>query len=281
MTIKRYADIFEELYSRYNKREYVHPDPLEFLYNYEDPRDREICGLIASSLAYGRVRQILKSVFAVLDAMKPTPSIFLKGSSLESLEKAFSGFKHRFSTGGEIALTLYGVKGILERHGSLENLFVSGLKGCENGEGRGDIRENGNITPALMAFVRELNAPFKGRPNTLIPSHEKGSSMKRLNLFLRWMVREDAVDPGGWEEVRPSQLMIPLDVHMHGISLSLGITERKQANIRTVDEVTEAFRVISPEDPARYDFVLTRFGIRDELCSKALINDINSRLQSA
>ncbi len=281
MTIKRYADIFEELYSRYNRREYVHPDPLEFLYKYEDPRDRETCGLIASSLAYGRVRQILKSVTAVLEKMKPTPSKFLVDSSPESLKGVFSGFKHRFSTGEEMALTLLSVKRILERYGSLENLFVSGLKGRKNGEGGEDANENDRITPALLAFAEELNRPFNGGPNTLIPSHEKGSSMKRLNLFLRWMVRKDAVDPGGWEEVKPSQLMIPLDVHMHGISLSLGITGRKQANIRTVGEVTEAFKSISPEDPARYDFVLTRFGIRDGLSPKELISDINSRIRRA
>lgn len=280
MTIKRYADIFEELYCRYNRREYVHPDPLEFLYNYEDPRDREICGLVASSLAYGRVRQILKSVSAVLERMEPTPSKFLRDSSLESLKGVYSGFKHRFSTGEEMALTLFSVKRILERQGSLENLFVSGLDGRETGDDGCGNRSDG-ITPALLNFVRELNAPFNGRQNSLIPSHEKGSSMKRLNLFLRWMVRRDAVDPGGWERVRPSQLMIPLDIHMHGISLSLGITERKQANIRTVDEVTGAFRAISPEDPAKYDFVLTRFGIRDELCPKELIGDINSRIRSA
>ncbi|MBN1571968.1 MAG: TIGR02757 family protein [Deltaproteobacteria bacterium] len=281
MTIKYYADIFEELYYRYNRREYVHPDPLEFLYKYEDPRDREICGLIASSLAYGRVRQILKSVSAVLEKMKPTPSKFLRDSSLESLEGAFSGFKHRFSTGEEVALTLFSVKRILDRYGYLEKLFVSGLKGCEDGGDGEGVNKNDKMTHALFAFVRELNEPFNGGPNSLIPSHEKGSSMKRLNLFLRWMVREDAVDPGGWKGVKPSQLMIPLDIHMHGISLSLGITGRKQANIKTVDEVTEAFRVISPEDPARYDFVLTRFGIRDELCPKVLIRDINSKLRSS
>jgi uncharacterized protein (TIGR02757 family) len=281
MTIKNYADIFEELYHRYNRREYVHPDPLEFLYEYEDPRDREICGLVASSLAYGRVRQILKSVSAVLDRMKPTPSRFLKDSSPESLKSAFSGFKHRFSTGEEMALTLIGVKGILERHGSLEGLFVSGLDGGNgggNGEGAG---ASDGITGALHAFARKLNAPFDGRKNSLIPSHEKGSSMKRLNLFLRWMVRRDAVDPGGWAGVGPSRLMIPLDIHMHGISLALNLTCRKQADIKTVGEVTGAFKAISPEDPAKYDFVLTRFGIRDELCPKELIVDINKRLGSA
>ena len=96
--------------------------------------------------------------------------------------------------------------------------------------------------------------------------------MKRLNLFLRWMVRRDEVDPGGWDRVSPSQLMIPLDIHMHRISRKLGFTERKQADIRTVIEVTDAFRKISPEDPAKYDFVLTRFGIREEMDPNDLLS---------
>jgi uncharacterized protein (TIGR02757 family) len=90
------------------------------------------------------------------------------------------------------------------------------------------------------------------------------SACKRLNLYLRWMVRRDDVDPGGWEGVRPAQLVVPLDVHMHRIGRALGLTQRQQADCRTALEVTEAFRKISPEDPVKYDFALTRLGIRDD-----------------
>lgn len=100
--------------------------------------------------------------------------------------------------------------------------------------------------------------------------------MKRLNLFLRWMVRSDAVDPGGWSGIKPSQLLIPLDTHMHKISLLLGFTKRAQSDIKTVIEVTDALRKISPEDPIKYDFVLTRFGIRDELNHKDLIRVVSN-----
>ncbi|MCP4693017.1 MAG: DUF2400 domain-containing protein, partial [Desulfobacterales bacterium] len=103
------------------------------------------------------------------------------------------------------------------------------------------------------------------RPGHLVALPEKGSACKRMNLFLRWMVREDAVDPGGWEGVPASSLIIPLDTHMHRIGLGLNFTKRKQANMRTALEITEAFKALYPDDPVKFDFALTRLGIRDDL----------------
>ncbi|MBI5251960.1 MAG: TIGR02757 family protein [Desulfomonile tiedjei] len=242
-----------ELYEKYNRREFVHPDPLEFLYDYKELRDREIVGLIASCLAYGAVRQILKSVSAVLKRME-SPYEFLRTTDRDSLLEIFKEFKHRFTTGEELATMLWGVKLALEKFGSLKECFEMGLK-----------PEHDNITPALADFARELSSPFERRPRSLLPSPDLGSACKRLNLFLRWMVRIDAVDPGGWDDVPRTKLIIPLDVHMHRISRQLGLTTRKQADLRTAYEITAAFRKIEPEDPIRYDFVLTRLGIRDDL----------------
>jgi len=114
-------ETLEHLYGKYNKREFVHPDPLEFLYLYEDPLDREIVGLIASSLAYGRVFQILRSVSNVLEKMAPSPSRFIEESSMESLLRAFSGFKHRFTTGDEIAAMLFGIKNVITKNKKCHN----------------------------------------------------------------------------------------------------------------------------------------------------------------
>lgn len=253
MPAKRYEENLCTLYEQYHRRELVHPDPLEFLYDYPDLRDREIVALIASSLAYGNVKQILKSVSSVLDRTA-TPYRFLTGSSKESLIETFRSFKHRFTTGEELAVMLFAVKTILERHGSLQECFVRGL-----------ALEDETIIPALSAFVKELSSVFQGRPRSLLPSPDRGSACKRLNLFLRWMVRRDEIDPGGWDRVPPSKLIIPLDVHMHRISLRLGLTKRKQADLKAACEITSAFRVLEPDDPARYDFCLTRLGIRSDL----------------
>jgi uncharacterized protein (TIGR02757 family) len=244
----------ERLYSLYHHRELVHPDPLEFLYDFDHLGDREVVGLIASSLAYGRVSQILKSVSTVLKKMGPSPRAFFLHFSLESLLSTFSGFKHRFTTGEQLASMLWGAKCLIEQYGSLHACFAACLNDNDD-----------TILPALSAFVGEFKiCPPRNGKFSLLPSPSTGSACKRLNLFLRWMVRRDDVDPGGWPMVPTAKLVIPLDTHMHRICLQLNLTRRKQADMRTALDITHAFRQMSPEDPLRYDFSLTRLGIRKD-----------------
>ncbi|TFG93517.1 MAG: TIGR02757 family protein [Syntrophobacterales bacterium] len=240
----------ECLYGEYNRREFVRPDPLEFLYRYENPADREVVGLVASSLAYGRVLQINRSIESVLARMSPSPSRFIRDASPESLRRTFSGFRHRFTSGDEMAAMLLGVKNVVVKYGSLHACFTSALD-----------RGAKTVTPALACFVEELSADSSGCRNSLLPSPLKGSACKRLNLFLRWMVRNDDIDPGGWYDVPASALIIPLDIHMHRVCLGLGLTRRRQANMRTALEITDSSREMVPDDPVRYDFILTRPGI--------------------
>lgn len=251
MAIRITRDILERLYGKYNRREFVHPDPLEFLYNYSDPRDIEIAGLIASSLAYGNVKQILRSVDKVLSQMAPSPFPYIKKTDAAAMRRQFKGFKHRFTTGDDIYRLLSGIKSAVEEYGSLEKCFLAGLK-----------KEHETMLEALSAFQDRLSLNLS---LNLLPSPCKGSACKRLNLFLRWMARKDAVDCGIWSKVPKEKLVVPLDTHMHKISLKLGFTKRKQANMKTALEITKAFAKLSPDDPVKYDFVLTRFGIHDEL----------------
>jgi uncharacterized protein (TIGR02757 family) len=238
----------ERLYAALNRREYVSPDPLQFLYEYDDPADREIVGLVASSLAYGRVAQILRSVQDALNRMG-RPRRFVEDSSTAKMAKAFAGFRHRFTTGDEMAAMLSGAALAIKRHGSLGRCFASCLA-------RGDE----TILPALCGFAKAL-----GSGTSLLPCPDRKSACKRLNLYLRWMVRHDDVDPGGWKGVAPSKLIVPLDTHMYRISKRLGFTRRKSADLATAIEITAAFREIAPDDPVRYDFALTRLGIRSDL----------------
>lgn len=242
--------VLDRLYRRYNRRKYVHPDPLEFLYGYPNVRDREIIGLIASSLAYGRVTQILRSVETVLQKMGPSPYAFLTQTSNRSLGKLFPGFRHRFTTGEELVSLMTGMKKTMSKHGSLNECFVTGMS-----------RFDKTVLPALEKFTAEL----KCDGNYLIPCPGKGSACKRLNLFLRWMVRKDAVDPGGWVGIPGSKLIIPLDTHMAKLGRVLGLTQRKSANMAMALDITTSFRGLVQGDPVRYDFVLTRFGIRDDM----------------
>lgn len=255
----RSREPFEALYAFYNRRPYVHPDPLEFLYRYPDLRDREIVAMIASSLAYGKVEQILKSVSKVLLKMGASPFDFVCSSPYHRIRSAFESFKHRFTPGEDISSLLGSAKSVIREHGSLQACFLAGYR---------DTHET--VLPALSAFIGHLHPDRACCWSGFLPSPDKGSACKRLNLFLRWMVREDDVDPGGWRAVSPSKLVVPLDTHMHRISLLLGLTGRNQADLRTALEITRAFRRFSPEDPVRYDFVLTRFGIRRDMAETGL-----------
>jgi len=252
--VTEHRERLQRLYESYNRREFVHPDPVEFLYAYSDVRDREVAGLIAASLAYGNVRQILRSVSRILAAMGESPYGFLIDASEAYLFETFRDFRHRFTSGTDLSIMLVGVKRACERHGSLQGCFEQGLKGSHE-----------TVIPALGAFVRELTGHARQEPFYLLPSPERGSACKRLNLFLRWMVRNDQVDPGGWDQVSAAKLIVPLDTHMHRIALRLGLTSRRQANLLTACEITEAFRAIDPADPVKYDFCITRLGIHPDL----------------
>ena len=251
----------EGLYLVYNRQELVHPDPLEFLYNYDEPQDREIAGLVASCLAYGRVAQILKSVEKALTPLGPHPRDFLMQDphSLRGiLSNSYKNLKHRFTTGGHVTDLLVRVSEILRSHGSLEEFMRSCLRG------------GGSMLPALNIFSRTLSPAREGF--SMLSSPEDGSACKRLFLYLKWMVRRDDVDPGGWTVFSPKDLVMPTDTHIHNITRQLGLTERKQADLKTALEITHGFSAFSPEDPTRYDFALTRFGIRGALQIPELID---------
>lgn len=252
--MKNLKPLLDGLYKKLNRRDLVDPDPLVFLYDFDDIKDREIVGLISSSVAYGRVAQILKSVRKILKPMDSQPIDFINSNNRKDFQETYKGFKHRFTTDEDIASLFSGIKRALKVHGSLENLFLS--------------KKDQTTTERLAFFANFLNS---GKQNYLLPSPMKGSACKRLNLYLKWMVRKDVVDPGGWEKVNPSDLIIPLDTHMHKASTLLKFTTRKAADWKTALEITEKFREICPKDPTKYDFALTRLGIRQEMSFDELI----------
>jgi len=148
---------------------------------------------------------------------------------------------------------LLGIKSVIRQYGSLYDCFLSGFNSHQE-----------NVFSGLCFLLNELRANLNCPKNSLLLLPERGSACKRLHLFLRWMVRSDNVDPGGWNRVNPSKLCIPLDTHMYRICLVLGLTGRKNCDMKTSLEITNAFRTIEPHDPVRYDFALTRLGIRKD-----------------
>ncbi len=251
-------EFLETIYKRYNKRKFVSPDPLQFLYDYKDVEDREIVALVASSFAYGNVKQIIKIVDKILTKLGKSPRKTILESSKADFEKMFKNFKYRFTTSIQLVNFLLAIQNTLKKYGSLEKCFLTGY-----------TRNSKNVLTALKHFCKQLRG--YGNINSLIPDPTKNSALKRMNLFLRWQVRQDDVDMGGWSKIKKSHLIVPIDTHMHQIARKLGLTKRKPADIKTAIEITKNFAKLNLGDPVKYDFCLTRFGIRDDMDIKDIM----------
>jgi uncharacterized protein (TIGR02757 family) len=258
--MRQLRESLERVYERYNRHSYVGTDPISFLYEYEETGDREVAALAASALAFGNVKQIMRSVASVLGEMGDSPRGYIMNAGPREIESAFSGFRHRWADGGDIACLLIGARGVIETHGSLENCMTKAFDASHS-----------DVMPALTALADELSRHGEGYAGCLVPSPGGGSACKRYNLFLRWMVRHDEVDPGGWSGIPAAKLLVPLDVHMHRWGTLFGFTARAQADIRAAREVTEAFAEMTPDDPVKYDFALTRLAVLRDGSKEAFI----------
>jgi uncharacterized protein (TIGR02757 family) len=251
----------DALYRHYDHR-FVDPDPLQFVRAQRRPDDREVVGLIASSLAYGNVRQIKRSIERVLAALGPRPARALRRLDPVAARRALAGFKHRFNDGRDVACLLYFIRQMRERHGSIEAFFLAGM---EPG--------HPHVGPALASFCARALAldhgglygrgslPAKAGVRFFFPSPDDGSPCKRLNLYLRWMVRRDGVDLGLWRRVEPARLVIPLDAHVFAIARRVALTRRRSPGWRMALDITARLRRLDAEDPVKYDFALHRMGL--------------------
>lgn len=245
--------LLEQLYAAYNRPELIDPDPLAPVLRYGLPEDQELVGLVAASLAFGNVKQILVSIENVLGIL-PEPRATLTAMSPASLRQALAGFRHRYASGEDMAALLIGARAAIQRHGSLGACFRAHLR-----------PDHLDVVPALAGFSAELRALGGQERNYLLCDASKGSANKRWCMYLRWMLRRDTVDPGTWSALAsPALLVVPVDTHMHRFCGALGMTRRATADMKTAQEITAAFRLVAPDDPARYDFSLTRLGIRRE-----------------
>ncbi|MEX1299774.1 MAG: TIGR02757 family protein [Desulfotignum sp.] len=242
----------ELLYDTYTRRTYVDPDPLLFLYRYPDVRDREIAAMVAACLAYGRVEMIMQAVEQVLVFLGPAPAKHLNGMTAAQMRQGLAGFSYRFARQAHVMGLMAGMQRVIGEYGTLEACFMAGTTPDDN-----------TVMSGLTFLCRKLDPD--GACGHLLADPAKNSACKRSHLFLRWMVRCDAVDPGGWDQVRPEQLMIPLDRHMFTAGRMLGFTRRKTPDKTACQEITNGFRRLQPLDPVKYDFCLTRFGIRRTL----------------
>lgn len=272
----------DELYSQFHAS-YLYSDPLKYLHKYEKPIDQELVGIIVSSLAYGRVEKIFDSVETVLEIIGLSPSDYILSFDPSKEKVKFDDFVHRFNKGEDLACLIWFLKQILIKYGSLGNLFKD-IAADDNVNMKDILTKFTDYILSLDSspFYGSNKLPDKAGVRYFFPTPLKGSSCKRLNLFMRWMVREnDGLDLGLWDFIPPSKLILPLDTHLASLTRYLGFTNKKSANWKVAEEVTEHLKQMSPEDPLRYDFSLCRLGILDicpkkkivEKCSACSINE--------
>ncbi|MBW2187983.1 MAG: TIGR02757 family protein [Deltaproteobacteria bacterium] len=249
-------------------------DPVDCVHRYARPRDQEIVGLIAASLAFGNAVAARRSIDRVLITLGPEPAAMVEGASYDQLRDRLRGFVHRIYRAEHLAAVLSRAGELFRVHGSLGNAFVQFHQASD-----------GHFREALARFADALRGDTTSRSlRHLISDPRAGSACKRLVLYARWMVRPaDGVDLGLWP-IAPSELVIPVDTHIHRISRNLGLTNRRTASWATAEEITAALREFDPEDPVKYDFALCHLGVSRECpsrpepdkCQQCVLQDVCS-----
>jgi len=235
----------------------IEPDPLQLALRFDDPRDQEVSGLLAAAFAYGRADIVVANVGRVLDRMDPSPWCYLATFKPAEGKRRFLGFAHRFHKTPELVALLACLSAAIREHGTLGELFRLGYDDADP-----------DIGPSLSRFVDALIGKRRTKAlEYLLTSPENGSACKRMNLFLRWMVRRTPPDLGIWSFVDPSKLVMPVDTHVHRIATFLGLNDRKSPDWKTARALTDRLAAFDPTDPVRYDFAICRLGILD-LCSR-------------
>ncbi|MCB0638971.1 MAG: TIGR02757 family protein [Lewinella sp.] len=246
----------DERVARYNEPGFIADDPVSIPHQFADARDREIMAFWAATLAWGQRKTIIKSCARLVELMEGEPYRFIVAHE-EADRARFAGFVHRTFQYTDTLYFLEFLQWYYRRHDSLEDAFARFL-----------TPEDAHTGPVLTGF-HELffslpDAPQRTRKHVATPARK--SSCKRLNMFLRWMVRRDegGVDFGQWTRIQPRQLLMPLDVHVERVARRLGLLTRKQRDWLAVLELTDNLRRFDAEDPVKYDFALFGLGVLEE-----------------
>ncbi len=262
----------DECVARYNCGAFIETDPISIPHRFSKKQDIEIMGFWAAMLAWGQRKTIINSANRLVELMDGAPHDFIINHT-ESDRQKFLSFKHRTFQATDTLYFLAFFQNYYRQHSSLENAFIL-FNPTSTQEGKIQIPNTqyplptSTIESALSAFHHLFfslpDAPIRTRKHIATP--ERKSTCKRLNMFLRWMVRKDAngVDFGIWNQIKPSQLLIPLDVHVDRVARRYGLLKREKSDWQAVLELTETLRGFDPEDPVKYDFALFGLGILEK-----------------
>jgi len=249
----------DKLYSEFNAEHSV-ADPVWMVRRFDRPDDREVVGFIASALAFGRVQSVLNSIDGMLQVMGPSPAAFVRGFDPARDRDCFKHLVHRWTNGADFAALVWILREMIARSGSIENFFAEGLAADAVDVG---AALQSFSTRALEIDVTPIYGKRQPKPGVayFFSRPSSGGACKRLNLFLRWMVREDRVDLGVWTKVRRGQLIVPLDTHVIRVGQCLQLTKLKSPGWRMAADITAGLRAIDPIDPIRFDFSICHLGM--------------------
>ncbi len=252
---KALQSFLDKKVEQYHKPSFIVGDPVAIPHRYSKLQDIEISGFFAALFAWGRRSLILKKTEVLLNLMDDAPYDFIMHHEEKDL-KRFLDFVHRTFNATDILYFIHFLKKYYHRHFSLEAAFTSGLHTTDK-----------TVEHALTGFHRLI---FPGdhpvRTMKHIASPRRKSACKRLNMFLRWMVRRDSagIDFGLWKKIRPDQLVIPMDTHVSKVAVRLGLISPGAVDWRAALALTDALRIFDPQDPVKYDFALFGLGVLEK-----------------
>jgi len=235
-------------------------DPIQIVRRYGRDDDREIVGFIAAALAFGRVTSVIQSIERVLAVIGPEPAAYVRRFDPRRDAPSFAGIVHRWTRETDIVALLWLLRQMLDRSGSVEGFFLAGDEGTSD-----DVGEalDSFSTRAMALDLKAAYGRVPARPGVcyFFPRPSAGSGCKRLNLFLRWMVRRDALDLGVWRRVSPARLIVPLDTHVIRVGRCLRLTAYTSPGWRMARDITASLRALDPDDPVKYDYSLCHLGM--------------------
>jgi uncharacterized protein (TIGR02757 family) len=250
----------EQLYEAYN-REDAAADPIQIVRRYTNRADQEVVGFCAAALAFGRVASVLNTVESLMRVLGPSPAAYIRTFDPSGSHPELRAMVHRWTRGVDIVALLWLLRQMVERAGSLEGFFLEGYDpaATDIGDALDSFSRRAIALDLRAAYGRRVPARagvcyFFTRPSA-------GSGCKRLNLFLRWMVRHDEVDLGAWPSISPSKLIVPLDTHVIRLGRCLRLTRYTSPGWSMAAEITASLRAIDPVDPVRFDFSICHVGM--------------------
>jgi uncharacterized protein (TIGR02757 family) len=269
----------DTLYAEFNVDRAV-ADPVWMVHRYQQPADREVVGFIAAALAFGRVQSVLNSVEGMLQVMGPSPARFVRDFDPVRDARKFSHLVHRWTSGADMAALVWLMSQMIAKSGSIEAFFAEGL--ASDAVDVGDALQSFS-TRALALDQKGVYGRAKPKPGVayFFSRPSSGGACKRLNLFMRWMVRKDRVDLGVWSRVRPGQLIVPLDTHVIRVGQCLRLTKYKSPGWRMAADITKSLRALDPLDPVKFDFSICHLGMKNACGFGKKVGDAHCPLKGA